>query len=374
MSHSKRNTSRAVFTSHEREMARSAWTSNSARLSRDSFLPFASCRLCLLPARSPVSCPHGDIFCRECALSNILTQKKEIKRAEKNKEKEEKDAEEDRMREDAEARERAVKEFEKVQMGLEAKGGGKIVGREGGKIMVEEDVVGKRGEKRKFELDEDELLRIAQDERTKARKALDDEKASKTTLPSFWVPSVTPSSNTSNTLHTIIKKTKQSPVCPASPHDSPHPYSLHTLITVQFTEDTNSTTSSSSNPSCTSGAKTPQRICPSCSKPLTNTSKAMLAKPCGHVVCKSCVSKFMTPSAVQDPHAPEVDQSRVLCYVCEADLTELKGKEKGGKEKDGKEKEKEKIKPGLVEIKSEGTGFASVGGNRVEKTGVNFQC
>ncbi|PQE14310.1 Nitric oxide synthase-interacting protein [Rutstroemia sp. NJR-2017a BBW] len=360
MSHSKRNTSRAVFTSHEREMARSAWTSNSARLSRDSFLPFASCRLCLLPARSPVSCPHGDIFCRECALSNILTQKKEIKRAEKNKEKEDRDAEEDRMREDAEARERAVKEFEKVQMGLEAKGGGKIVGREGGKIMVEEEEVGvgKRGEKRKFELDEEELLRIAMEERTKARKAIDDEKASKTTLPSFWVPSVTPSSNTSNTLHTITKKTKQSPICPASPHDSPHPYSLHTLITVHFSEDTNPSTSSS------------QRICPSCSKPLTNTSKAMLAKTCGHVVCKSCVTKFMTPSKERDPHAPEVDSSRVLCYVCEADLTE--GKEGGGKErKEGKEG---KIKPGLVEIKSEGTGFASVGGNRVEKMGMNFQC
>ncbi|PQE06894.1 Nitric oxide synthase-interacting protein [Rutstroemia sp. NJR-2017a BVV2] len=373
MSHSKRNTSRAVFTSHEREMARSAWTSNSARLSRDSFLPFASCRLCLLPARSPVSCPHGDIFCRECALSNILTQKKEIKRAEKNKEKDDRDAEEDRMREDAEARERAVREFEKVQMGLEAKGGGKIVGREGGKIMVEEEVVGKRGEKRKFELDEDELLRIAQEERTKARKAIDDEKASKTTLPSFWVPSVTPSSNTSNTLHTITKKVKQSPICPASPHDSPHPYSLHTLITVQFSEDTNPSTSSSSNTS-TSESQTPPRICPSCSKPLTNTSKAMLAKPCGHVVCKSCVTKFMTPSAERDPHAPEVNQSRVLCYVCEADLTELKGKDKGGKDGKEKEKEKEKIKPGLVEIKSEGTGFASVGGNRVEKMGVNFQC
>lgn len=67
-------------------------------------------------------------------------------------------------------------------MGLEAKVGGpssgrKIVGREDGKIVVEEDVIdGKRGEKRKFELDEDELLRIAREERTKARKAIDDEK------------------------------------------------------------------------------------------------------------------------------------------------------------------------------------------------------
>jgi nitric oxide synthase-interacting protein len=115
-------------------------------------------------------------------LSNILAQKKEIKRLEKTWEKEAKEVEDDRAREDTEAKERAVHEFEKIQMGLEAKMGSSsssqtIVGREGGKILVEENIVGgKRGEKRKFELDEDELLRIAREERTKARKAIDDEK------------------------------------------------------------------------------------------------------------------------------------------------------------------------------------------------------
>ena len=113
-------------------------------------------------------------------MSNILSQKKEIKRLEKAKEKELKEAEGDRSREEDEAKERAVQEFERVQMGLEAKVGStgkKIVGRSDGKIFVEEDAIdGKRGEKRKFELDEDELLRIAREERTKARKAIDDEK------------------------------------------------------------------------------------------------------------------------------------------------------------------------------------------------------
>lgn len=96
----------------------------------------------------------------------------------------------------------------------------------------------------------------------------------------------------------------------------------------------------------------------------------MLAKPCGHVLCKSCVTKFMTPTAVYDPHTPNVDQNAVHCYVCEADLTERK--EKGGESES--KAEKDKIKPGLVEIKCEGTGFASGGANTVEKVGVAFQC
>jgi len=152
--------------------------------------------------------------------------------------------------------------------------------------------------------------------------------ASKTTLPSFWVPSITPSSNTKTELHIIAKKAKQSPVCPSSSIDKPHYYSLHELVSVKFTEEKDAAT------------KINQRVCPACKKGLSNTSKAMLAKPCGHVLCKNCVTKFMTPTGVYDAHAPELDQTLVLCYVCEADLTERKssGKGKGKEEKLGKEK------------------------------------
>lgn len=74
----------------------------------------------------------------------------------------------------------------------------------------------------------------------------------------------------------------------------------------------------------------------------------------------------MTP--IQDTHAAAADQGKVVCFVCDADLTEKKLA--AGKEKPGKEK----IRPGIVEINSEGTGFASAGDSLVKKDGVSFQC
>ena len=162
----KRNTSLAFFTSHERSQLKSTWGSQATRLTRDSFLPFASCRLCLQPSRDPVACSSdGDIFCRECAVSNLLAQRKEIKRLEKEDERRrQEDAELGRER-TAEERERAIRDFEATMMGLE--------GRKEGKGGAE---VGQRGVKRKFELDEGEMLKNAMEERAKARRALDEEK------------------------------------------------------------------------------------------------------------------------------------------------------------------------------------------------------
>lgn len=153
-------------------MAKSAWNSSSARLNRDSFLPFGSCSLCLESAVDPVACALGDIFCRECALSNILAQKKEIKRLEKAREQEEREAVEMKGRQDDEAQARAVKEFELLQAGFDV-GSGRA--REASRESRNPEEV-KRGEKRKFALDEDEVARHAEDDRAKARKAIEAEK------------------------------------------------------------------------------------------------------------------------------------------------------------------------------------------------------
>ena len=76
-----------------------------------------------------------------------------------------------------------------------------------------------------------------------------------------------------------------------------------------------------------------------------------------------------------DPHASPTEQeakTRVVCYVCETDLSVRKTKTKGGD--DGSKAEKGAAKPGLVELKSEGTGFAGGGDNMVQRKGVAFQC
>lgn len=117
------------------------------------------------------------------------------------------------------------------------------------------------------------------------------------------------------------------------------------MISVNFTEETDTNT------------KKPQRICPACTKGLSNSSRATLAKPCGHVLCKSCVDQFMKPSGGEP----------IRCYVCEIDLTEKEGSSK----KEGKS-DKEKIRPGLVELRREGTGFSAGGSNTVKKDAVTF--
>ncbi|KAI5297911.1 hypothetical protein KEM55_004078 [Ascosphaera atra] len=359
MSHSKRNTSLPHFTAYERSLLRSTWGTQRARLSRDSFLPFSSCRLCLLPAQEPaVACAvNGDIFCRECAVNNLLAQHKEIKRIEKERAL----AESQRAEQDEklleEARKRELKEFELVSMGQNVKKRkqeGDNERPENKRIDVDAARKGKQG----FALDEEEMRRIAREQIEKAKRELEQEKVwqaetSKSNLPSFWVPTLTPSVEAPEE-----KRRKITPICPASSSDNEHTYSLKTLVTVHFTEEKDDET------------KEVTRICPACRKGLTNGSRAILTKPCGHVLCKTCVEYFMKPHENPDPHAKETGnkskRGRILCYVCETDVTERK--------KPKKENGKENVRPGLVSINSEGTGFAGGGQSVAQRVGTAFQC
>jgi nitric oxide synthase-interacting protein len=67
-----------------------------------------------------------------------------------------------------------------------------------------------------------------------------------------------------------------------------------------------------------------------------------------------------------------VHDETVRCYVCQENVTPSAAKKKEGDEK--KKDKKDKIDRGLVELCSDGTGFASGGTNMVKRQGVAFQC
>ncbi len=88
----------------------------------------------------------------------------------------------------------------------------------------------------------------------------------------------------------------------------------------------------------------------------------------------------MPPSKLEE-HDTDPKLHNMRCYVCDTDLDDnssgssLKNdkiitKSSGKSQK----KEKSKLKPGVIEIKTEGTGFAGGGKNVVKKAGVAFQC
>ncbi|KAJ2995389.1 hypothetical protein HDV02_000836 [Globomyces sp. JEL0801] len=76
--HSKNNTALGFFTSAEKDKLKGVYGTKSQRLGRDSQKPFDCCSLCLQTARSPVICPEGHLYCRECIYESILQQKKDI--------------------------------------------------------------------------------------------------------------------------------------------------------------------------------------------------------------------------------------------------------------------------------------------------------
>ncbi|KAI4219853.1 MAG: hypothetical protein LQ349_008242 [Xanthoria aureola] len=378
MSHSKRNTSLAFFTSHERSLLKTTWGSQSTRLNRDSFLPFASCILCLQPSRDPVACAsHGDIFCRECIVSNLLAQRKEIKRLEREDERRRREDEENEWGRAEEEKERSVREFEATMMGLEGSAQASQKKKNNTTPLTADDGQHSegRGTKRKFELDEEQMLQNSKDERAKARKAIDEEKSSKATLPSFWVPALTPSTSTSTSQKPSSTPAKLHPLCPGSSPTSTHPLSLKTLITIKFSTPGTKTAAS------TTDSENSNLHCPACTKTLTNASKALLAIPCGHVLCKPCGLKFMTPKP-PDPHASTINQNdeKATCYVCETDLTPSSSSSSSNRKLKNGTKDKEKDKGtkepqrGTVELQSEGTGFAGGGKNMAKREGVAFQC
>ena len=307
--HSRHNTSLAYFTNHERSEL--SYGTKKRKLGEDSFRPFDACNLCHTQASDPVSCPHGDLFCRQCALENLLAQKAEISALKRELQREEQIKRHNAAAHDDRASLRQLEDFERVQAGMQSsiKHSTKPIVKSD-RLLIEGPV------KRASDVDVETLQRNA-DAKDQYR---DDEKDKKGAGSAFWLAEEVPDNHDSE-----LKLSKTHPICPAGDH----PLALKTLVPVSFEIDHD------------------KNICPACKKQLTNVLGGQLFINCGHVVCKICMQRFVK----DDGRCPKCSRAFISAAA----------------------EDKKRHATGLIELRQEGTGYASKRDAVIEKKGIAFQ-
>ncbi|EJD01934.1 uncharacterized protein FOMMEDRAFT_141151 [Fomitiporia mediterranea MF3/22] len=348
--HSKNNTSSSVFSYHEYKKL--DYGTKRQRLGNESMRPYDACALCLQKARDAVACSEGHLFCKECVYSDLLTQKKDIKRQKARLDALKKEAEEERTRVKAEARARVLQEFERGQLGLglgiaagaaisvngtgkekskEKEEGSKEAGKENGKHDESSEP---RGTKRKAStlFDPVQIETLATEAEVAALERIKREQAEalKAKLPDFWLPSLTPTySSGRGSVPKDLKEVKVVSSCRGG--QEAHEISLKSLVPVTFTYP------KELPPDVRNPADRHDAICPSCKKGFSNSTIMFLMTSCSHVVCKTCTDTLVRPAA--------------QCVVCDSPTPKDK----------------------IVEMKREGTGYAGGGLAETSKAGVAFQ-
>ncbi|ORX40196.1 hypothetical protein BD324DRAFT_616743 [Kockovaella imperatae] len=347
-SHARNNTTQANLTYYERSLLRQP---NAAkRIGGESFKPLDSCNLCLSTVTDPVACGKGHVYCRECAIGNLISQKAGIEVQKRELERlallEEKEREEAR----AKARARVVADFERgMGLGVGANAIGSGIGSSSNKTN---DGV-KAGTTGRFTFNQSAMEDASLKAEEKALAKIEAELAEsrKAKLPAYWLPSMAPEAKAP-----ALKDIKLQTVCQVG-KDGPHPMARKTLLPVILTYPP---------------ASTSKPICPSCTKELSNSTSSILLKStlppassasvaldshqedgpkkkkskkekgkeeqvCGHVICKTCADTIVKPTR--------------RCPVCEATIGSAD----------------------MVPLGKEGTGFAAAGGAEVKKDTVVFR-
>ncbi|XP_048447360.1 E3 ubiquitin-protein ligase CSU1-like [Pyrus x bretschneideri] len=246
--HSKNNNDLAFFTYDEKKKL--GYGTQRERLGRDSIKPFDACCLCLKPFIDPMCCQKGHVFCKECILECLLSQKKDIHRklaAHTAQQKQEKNEEEDRL---VQQKARELEAFDQQNHGAIPQYNDR---------NQSQDKTGFHGANSvKVTSYEEEALR---------------------TMKAFWLPSATPAAPVK------VDAPSMSTVCP----EGNEKLTLKSLFSVYYTEDNNEKKKSSLDKTF---------ICPSCKVTLTNTLSLVALSSCGHVFCKKCADRFMAVDKV----------------------------------------------------------------------------
>lgn len=231
--HSTQNNSGAVFTHYERSLLN--YGNRKRKLVEENQKYPDDCNLCLSSAREPTSCSYGHIFCRECMIENLISQKEEINRLKKEYESQRINSMKRLEHEESRVKLQNIHVFERAQKG-------------------------------------------SRDQTDPKRVKLQEETISNS-QSSFWLPDQTPSAPALQHSEFKLK-----PLCPMSTENNIHQISLKSVIRVQFTTEE------------IGGIK--KHVCPACHKAMAKTVKAVLTIPCGHVLCFHCTKRFVFESKI----------------------------------------------------------------------------
>eukprot|EP00741_Cyanophora_paradoxa_P004128 tig00000769_g4009.t1 len=316
-SHAKNNCARPVFTSHERKQLLGDWGTKTQRLGADSLKDFDCCSLCLHPAIDPLLCPEGHLFCKECIYENLLSQKEEISRQQARYDAQQKQLAEEAEQRTKEAKQAEIDQFAKLEGSIKsvrtdafksAQAAAAASSSAGPVLLLDNKPAGSSsgaaGPSGSPEASSSSALPKGPEERERdllatamaRQKPQLSERAKE--MKAFWIPYLTPEAAPD-----LIKAPSKHLRCTEGDHN----LKLKELVPVNFTEVKGAPKGSASD------AKH-KYMCPGCQKTLTNAPKLSCLKPCGHIVCSGCVTKFVKVDGVCvacSKRCPEKDIIRV---------------------------------------------------------------
>ncbi|KAM3598387.1 uncharacterized protein V6R79_017365 [Siganus canaliculatus] len=261
--HGKNCTAGAVYTYHEKkkDTAASGYGTQSIRLSKDAIKDFDCCCLSLQPCQDPVVTPDGYLYEKQAILEYILHQKTENAKRMKAYEKQ-KQAVKSNIQHESKSEERQKVEKFKARENS-------IVSKPINPFMSVEDKVNERN--------------------SSAESVSDSAATSSQSLPSFWIPSLTPEAKP-----TLLKKPSKAVLCPMSGR----PIKMNELITVHFTP---------LDPSLDRVAlltRQDRYVCAVTRDVLGNSVPCAVLRQSGSVVTQECVEKLIKKDMI-DPMTGE---------------------------------------------------------------------
>ncbi|XP_061892350.1 nitric oxide synthase-interacting protein [Entelurus aequoreus] len=259
--HGKNCTAGAVYTYHEKrkDTAASGYGTQSIRLGKDAIKDFDCCCLSLQPCQNPVVTPDGYLYEKQAILEYILHQKTEIAKKMKLYEKQKQAMKNDSKLESKSEEREKVEKFKTRENSIVSK-------------PINPFTSGQNRGSDKGSSSSSAGAAAA------AAASSSSVASSSQSLPSFWIPSLTPEAKP-----TLIKKPSKTVLCPMSGQ----PIKMNELITVRFNPI---------DPSLNRVAlinRQDRYVCAVTKDVLGNSIPCAVLRPSGCVVTQECVEKLI---------------------------------------------------------------------------------